>query len=269
MKFKDKFLYNYLKRVPLALGIERSLECEILSKQEFERPILDIGCGEGLFAFILFNEKLDVGIDPNAEELKTAEKYGMYKELVHCSGDNIPGNDGSFRTILSNSVLEHIPDLEPVLEEAHRLLHQEGRFYVTVPTDLFDHYNLLYQLSSGLGFKKLAERIRIFFNRFWNHYNFHNRANWEKIFNKAGFEIEDHVEYDPKPICLMNDLLVPFAFPAFIVKKAFNIWVLLPFIRGILVIPSYLVIKMLIKKLKKRRDGGIIFFALKKIKTGA
>jgi len=63
MKFKSDFLYNYLKQAPISLAIERSFECEILSKQKFQRPILDIGCGEGLFALILFDEKINVGID--------------------------------------------------------------------------------------------------------------------------------------------------------------------------------------------------------------
>ena len=63
MKFKNNFLYNYLKEAPVALSVERSLECEILSNQEFKYPILDLGCGEGVFANMLFDEKIDVGID--------------------------------------------------------------------------------------------------------------------------------------------------------------------------------------------------------------
>ena len=57
MRFKDNFLLNYLKKAPVPLAVERSLECEILSRQEFVRPILDIGCGEGIFASVLFRGK--------------------------------------------------------------------------------------------------------------------------------------------------------------------------------------------------------------------
>jgi len=32
----------------MALAIERSLECELLSQQSFSRPILDLGCSDGL-----------------------------------------------------------------------------------------------------------------------------------------------------------------------------------------------------------------------------
>jgi len=90
MRFKDNFFYNYVKVAPIPLALERSLECDILSKKTFARPILDIGCGEGIFARVLFDEKIDVGIDPNARELKRARELDAYDELIECFGDKIP-----------------------------------------------------------------------------------------------------------------------------------------------------------------------------------
>ncbi len=69
MKFKDDFFRRYLGEAPVPLAIERSLECAILSRQRFDAPILDIGTGEGMFAYVLFDGKIDVGIDPDAREL--------------------------------------------------------------------------------------------------------------------------------------------------------------------------------------------------------
>ncbi len=100
MIFKTDFLYNYIKEAPLPLAIERTFECKILARQEFIHPILDIGCGEGIFAYVLFNENIDVGIDPDKKELKRALNYGMYKELINCFGDNIDKPDKFFKTIL-------------------------------------------------------------------------------------------------------------------------------------------------------------------------
>src|SRR2546428_6343193 len=116
----------------------RSLECRIYSGLVFERPILDIGCGDGVHAKVLFAEKIDTGIDPNERELERAAELGAYVELIACRGDAIPKPDWAYRTIFSNSVLEHIPDLRPVLKEAHRLLMPGGRFYFTVPSPNFE-----------------------------------------------------------------------------------------------------------------------------------
>ncbi len=114
-------LRNYMANAPFPLAFERAVEAALYAGRRLEHPILDIGCGEGLFARMVFDQKIDTGLDPNARELHRARQYGAYGELILCRGDAIPRPAGSYQTILSNSVLEHIPDLEPVFREAHRL----------------------------------------------------------------------------------------------------------------------------------------------------
>ncbi len=264
MKLKNNFLLNYLENAPIALAIERSLECEILSKQNFIRPVLDLGCGDGTFVSVLFDEKIDVGVDPNKRELKRAAEYGMYKELVQCQGNNIPKEAGFFNTIFSNSVLEHIPEFQSVLNEVYRLLARGGKFYVTIPSDMFDRYTVLYQLLCMLRLHALAEKYRRFFNIFWKHFNYHKREDWEKIFRDLGFDVLEFNEYDSKPICLFNDFLIPFAFPAFIIKKIMNRWIMFKGLRRFYIYPFYLIVKGFIKKYKNTDRGGIIFFSLVK-----
>ena len=140
MRFAQDYLYRYLCECPVPLALERCFECEILSGMEFSPPVLDLGCGEGLLAKTLFAEKLDVGLDPNPRELDRARHNGAYRKLICAPGDRIEAAPESFGTILSNSVLEHVADLEPVLREAHRVLRADGRFYATVPSQFFDRY---------------------------------------------------------------------------------------------------------------------------------
>ena len=68
-----------------------------------------------------------------------------------------PETDGSYRTIFSNSVLEHIPDLLPVLVEQHRLLAPGGNFYVTIPTDRWERASLLARSLHALGLHEFAK----------------------------------------------------------------------------------------------------------------
>lgn len=264
MKFKKNFLQNYLNKAPIPLAVERSLECNILSKQKFIHPILDIGCGDGLFAYILFEDMIDTGIDSNSKELKRAKSFNIYKELIYCHAEKIPKRDSSYNTIFSNSVLEHIPDLKPVLTEVYRLLVPGGRFYVTVPTERFDEFTIINQILTFLGLNKLAKKYRQFFNNFWKHYNYHKEEDWKKIFENIGFKVIKSQQYCSKIICLFNDFFMSFSFFNFLIKKIFNKWILFERLRRIYIHPFYLLAKHFIKHYEDKSPGGIIFFCLTK-----
>lgn len=265
MKFKGNFFVNYLKEAPVSLAIERTFECEIFKKQEFRRPILDLGCGEGLFAYILSDDEIDVGIDPNARELKRAKAYGIYKELINCYGHDIPKNSNSFNTIYSNSVLEHIVDIESVLKEVYRLLTPEGYFYVTVPTNFFDNYTILYQLFLLLRLNRLAYKYRLFFNKFWRHYHCYDDKSWLNLFLKNGFEAAKVQKYANKKVCLINDILAPFSTISFIEKKIFNRWFLFKSFRSLYVPLLKLIFCRVLQNDSDAENCGLIFFCLKKI----
>ena len=82
----NAFLLDYLTEAPASLAVERSLECDILSQQRFSPPILDLGCGDGLFASTVTEEIIDVGVDPNQRALKKAGQRGRYHELIQSCG---------------------------------------------------------------------------------------------------------------------------------------------------------------------------------------
>ena len=266
LKFKTNFFERYLLVAPLPLAIERAWECEIQSQYNFHRPVLDVGCGEGIFAWGLMAENIDVGIEPNGRELHRAREVDLYDELIKCCGDNIPKPDQSFQTIFSNSVMEHIPDIEPVLEEVHRLLKDDGIVYLTLPTDKFDHYSWGYQILSSFGLRSLASKYLNSFNRFWAHYHFYNKSDWESIFERCGFKISDHFEYGSKTQCLFNNFASPLCFFSFVVKKVTNRWFLFPKLRSVIVCLVYLPLFNSFARLEKQLDGhgGLVFFALEK-----
>lgn len=264
MHFRKKFLPNYLKHAPVPLALERTLECKILSQKEFTRPILDIGCGEGMFAHLLFEEKVDVGIDPDARELERAKQYDAYSELICCYGNKINKENGSFNTVFSNSVLEHIPDLEPVIKETHRLLSANGNLYITVPSNFFDNYSIVFRFLSIFS-GDLAERYRKFFNKFWRHYHYYDVKGWQQLFEKNGFSLVESIEYGSKATCMTNDFLAPFSIVPFLCKKLFNKWTLLPFLRPIITLPVWFFTNE--KKLEKAiniKNSGLLFFHFKK-----
>lgn len=265
LKTNSDVVADYISMAPLALAFERIMECRILNKQTFERPVLDIGCGEGLFAKILFAGQVDTGIDPNARELSRACELGAYSELIQCRGDDIPKPDGSYRTIISNSVIEHIPDIRPVLTEAYRLLTPGGRLYLTVPSNRFDEYTWISQMLLFLHLKGLQQRFTTFFNHFWVHYHFYTPKYWGEIAAEAGFEIVDIRSYAPRRACLMNDLLVPFSVPEFITKKLTNRWTLFPRLRRIVLAPLTFLGTLVLRGGEQCDNGGLVFLSLRKV----
>ena len=261
---RSDLLREYMGQAPFSLAFERSWEGRLFAQRSFARPILDVGCGEGLFASLIFPEAIDTGIDPNDRELARARALGKYRELLHCAGDKIPKPDGYYQTIFSNSVLEHIPDLEPVLVEITRLLAPGGALYVTVPTDRFDQYSIVHQMLHGLGMRAWAERYRGFFNRFWHHHHFHQPAGWRRLFEAHGLAVEECRTYGPKSLCLLNDMMIPFALPNLLLKKNFNRWTLFPAVRRILMTPFAFAADRLGRKATAADEGGLVFLKFAK-----
>ena len=266
LKFNNPnyYLTNYLAVAPLALAFERYLECKILSRYEFRRPVLDVGCGEGLFANILFKNKIDTGIDPNKKELLRAKSLDSYEELIQCYGDNIPKVDNYFNTIFSNSVCEHIADLENVLKEAFRVLKPGGVMYITVPTDLFDKYSFVNQILRFLSLEKISKKYSRFYNKFWKHYHYYDESTWHSLLKKNGFIVEQSHTYASPFSCVLNDILVPFAIMEVLTKKLLNRWTLLPRFRRIFLYPLSRIMSSILEDSIKCKKGGLIFLMVRK-----
>ena len=268
MGFNREFLRRYIEIAPAALAIERSVECEILSEQLFKRPILDVGCGDGIFAAILCTDRIDTGIDYDPAEIARAKAHDSYHELIACGGHAIPKPDGSYRTIFSNSVLEHIPDLLPVLAEQHRLLAAGGRFYVTIPTDRWEKATLPARCLHALGLHEFAKRYARFYNSFWRHYHTYGEARWIALFEQAGFKVAQYRVYAPSNLTTLLDVLTVWAAPAMVSKKILGRWIAIPSLRRLLAPAIYSLLAGPAAACQRQGGGNLMFLALTKEADG-
>jgi SAM-dependent methyltransferase len=264
LKFDTDLFQAYVAAAPLALAFERLLECRIYSRLAFERPVLDIGCGDGLHAKVLFADKIDTGIDPDQRELRRARELAAYAELIACRGDSIPKPDGSYRTIFANSVLEHIPDLRPVLKEAHRVLASGGRFYFTVPSADFERFTVINLVLEGLGLNAQSMRFRKFFNAFWAHHHAYSPEHWTSLCRDVGFDVVEAYTFAPMRTCLLNTVLTPFALSAKLIKPATNRWTLAPGLRRVLLSPLANLALPILCGGERAAGGGLVFVSLRK-----
>jgi 2-polyprenyl-3-methyl-5-hydroxy-6-metoxy-1,4-benzoquinol methylase len=264
MNFKSDFFRRYLEFAPVALALERSMECEVHASNLWKSPILDIGCGDGIFASVLCNERVDTGIDVEPADIECARRRGIYKELILCPGHRIPKSDGTYQTIFCNSVLEHIPDLLPVLLEANRLLAPGGRFYVTIPTDRLEQATLPARLLRSIGFTRLADKYGELYSRFWRHYHAYDETRWRSLFAQANFEVVEERAYIPCNLSTFYDFLTVLAFPSLVAKRSLDRWIFLPRLRSITAGFIYAAISPVIELLRRGDGGCLVFYALRK-----
>ena len=63
-----------LRELPAFLALLRSVEHALIADLEFEKPVLDLGCGDGYFGSIAFEVPPDVGMDLQAKSVVGARK---------------------------------------------------------------------------------------------------------------------------------------------------------------------------------------------------
>ncbi|MFO7680580.1 MAG: class I SAM-dependent methyltransferase [Chloroflexota bacterium] len=187
---EDDLLWRQLKTIPAFRAVLRAVESRFYFAVDLPGPTLDVGCGDGHFAQMTFDRPLDVGLDPWWNPLKKAYRSDAYNLVLQGMGDRMPFPDNHFASAFSNSVLEHIPDIQPVLNETSRVLQENGRFLITMPSQYFTQ-----ELGGALWLEKLsldgmAGRYRRFFNRISRHEHTDSPEVWAARLAQAGFVVE-------------------------------------------------------------------------------
>src|SRR5512143_1998156 len=88
------YLWLQLKDMPYFRAVLRAVECRFYQDYPLAAPALDMGCGDGHFAAVAFNRRLDVGVDPWTGPVFEAGQRGSYRLTVQGFGDLLPFPDG-------------------------------------------------------------------------------------------------------------------------------------------------------------------------------
>lgn len=186
----------------------RSIELALLKKRLSKLPktgvILDLGCGEGLTASLLFNRKITYGLDNNSHFAKLAKKSGVYKKVFLADARKVPLPDKSVNLIFSNSVLEHIKDYKSALQETARILKKGGYFLFTAPNENFQKYSLF----SRIGLNSLSRIYGRLREQKFSHYNCFSLKKWRQILAQHQLKVIDIYYYLNKPAVEFWDFLL-------------------------------------------------------------
>ncbi len=224
----EDILWRHLRDLPYFRAMVRAVEDRFYQGMELPSPVLDLGCGDGHFASVAFDHPLDVGLDPWWGPLLEARSRKAYRMLVRSDGAKIPFQDGYFASAVSNSVLEHIPHVDSVLEEVARVVRPGGRFIFCVPNHRFPQYLLGTQTFQRLGMGGAADWYSRFFNKISRHKHTDNFETWQKRMDQTGFTIEEHWDYFPADALHQMEVGHALCVPTLISKKLTGRWILAP-----------------------------------------
>lgn len=215
-------------------------------------PVLDFGCGDGFFAEIVFGKKkIDVGLDIKSSRINEAKEKKIYKKTVIYDGKTISFPDNYFTSVISNCVLEHLPNLMINVKEIYRVLRPGGYFLTTVMTDKWENYLL--------GKRILGKYYLNYMRKKQEHHNLLSVKKWQDKFEEVRFKTVCKIGY-LSPIASRHlELYHYLSIPSLISYKLFKKWSFLPFF-----FPLITMFRNIVKKKTNLNKSVAVFFVLKK-----
>jgi SAM-dependent methyltransferase len=214
------YLYLHLRDLPYFRALIRGVEAAYYQTFDLPAPILDVGCGDGHFSSLTFDRKIDVGLDPWTSPIHEAGRRGCYRLLVQADGAQSPFPNGYFGSAFSNSVLEHIPQIDAVLAETARVLRPGAPFYFCVPNERY-----LSELSIT---RWLGKGYTEWFRRISRVAHADGPQVWQERLDQAGFQLERWWHYFSPPAMRVLEWGHYFGLPSLVARKLTGKWVIAP-----------------------------------------
>lgn len=158
--------------------------------------VLDLGCGDGFYLFLLsnlgFNLKL-VGSDFDQLGLEAAKRNLKNEKISFTGGDlmkRLPFANNEFDKIILSEVAEHLPDDLKGLKEVYRVLKPEGTLCISVPNA---NYPLFWDPVNWIAERIFGVHIKSgFWAGLWfDHIRLYRPEQLRHVIEKAGFKIEE------------------------------------------------------------------------------
>ncbi|MGB2897050.1 MAG: class I SAM-dependent methyltransferase [Anaerolineales bacterium] len=225
---KDYF-WLHLRDLPYFRALLRSIEAGYYEGLDLPSPTLDVGCGDGHFTTIAFDRSIEIGVDPDLPIMREAQLRNAYDLLLQADGACIPLPDHSIASAFSNSVLEHIPHLDAVLQDVGRVLKPGAPFVFTVPNPGYRTQLSFPQNLAKAGLSALGKSYSSWFMRMSRTINLEYEEDWEQRLSAAGFTIERTFRYFPPSSLHVLEWGHYFGGPCLLPHKLFGKWILAPY----------------------------------------
>ncbi len=255
----NDFLWRHLQDLPYFRALLRAVEARFYQDVPLVEPILDLGCGDGHFASAMPPHPPFVGIDPWRGPLVEARERIAYSLVMQASGAEMPFPSAHFSTVISNSVLEHIHDLGPVMVEVERVLRPGGRFVFCVPSENFLPFLSISRGLRQVGLSGPARSIS-------RHRHCDTPAVWQARLDAAGLRLVKHWYYFSQGALATLEWGHYFGVPSVVAKKLFGRWIISP-THANLWLTEKVVRRFYEETLPSEARGAYLFFIAEKPET--
>ena len=112
-----------------------------LAREFSGKRVLDYGCGDGTFLAMLMSERnapvSAVGVEAHVSLIDDCRaRLGKYPGLSFIPDDELDGNHAArYDAVFCMEVLEHVVELNPLLDRLNYLLSPAGKLFISVPVE--------------------------------------------------------------------------------------------------------------------------------------
>ncbi len=198
----------YLSHSPPDHALWKTIEWRLFRKYSYPDPVLDLGCGDGIFASQVFDQPLASGIDIRHRRVRKARRTRMYDLAVTGDATMMPYAAESFATIFSGCAMEHVPPMPQMLAEIARILKPGGRLITTVPSGYFPEYLFVPTVLRRIGLGFAAARYDKLITRLLTIAHMYHPSTWERLLEEAGLELVEARHFLPRDTTAMFDRLL-------------------------------------------------------------
>ena len=223
--------HRYYAYSPAALAIRECVRLSAVRRIALDAPILDIGCGDGLFARLAYPDKQAWGIDINPDEVRRAQATAAYKTIICGNVCDVDFPRHFFKSAIANCSLEHVPDLDAALTNVRSALAPKGRLVLIVPTPDWTKHLLTAEVLRAVGLGAMSARYGAELDRVFSHVHLYDDATWTRRLELNGFKsVVVRPIFDRAAAWAFDAMLYPSAL-AYLTKRLSGRWILAPVLR--------------------------------------
>jgi SAM-dependent methyltransferase len=184
---------RYFPHTPAALCIKECARLSVMRRYPCPGPVLDVGCGDGLFARMAFDDVDVWGIDIDAAEGRWAAASKAYSQVILGDVTQVTLPERFFATCVANCSLEHVPRIDLALQNILRSLRPGGLAYLFVPSAGWASHLTSARVLTELGAPALGARIESSIDHVFKHHHLYDEAGWRRVVEQSGLEVVEAV----------------------------------------------------------------------------
>lgn len=202
---------------------------------DLPEPLLDVGCGDGLFARLAYPHKQAWGIDVSPNEVQRAQRTASYMTLICGNIVNVHLPESFFGSAIANCSLEHVPDLHGALLNIRHSLKPGGQLVLIVPTPHWTDRLALSEALRAVGLVGLAQAYGDALDRVFAHVHLYDVDGWRSHLERAGFELEAARPIASRSTSWAFDFMLYPSLVGYVVRRLTGRWIVAPSLRPLTV----------------------------------